>query len=109
MKEFVKNHLKHPLSLRWKWGIILFIVFSIFGCIILGAYRNLTLDYQKNIYMETYQAKSDATVRLLEEKMNDYNQSELMRTIDVIERDGTMIRLFNQRNQLVYEDRKSVV
>ncbi|MGY4104114.1 sensor histidine kinase [Ignavigranum ruoffiae] len=103
MKEFVKNHLKHPLSLRWKWGIILFIVFSIFGCIILGAYRNLTLDYQKNIYMETYQAKSDATVRLLEEKMNDYNQSELMRTIDVIERDGTMIRLFNQRNQLVYE------
>ena len=103
MIQFIKKQLSHPLSLRWKWGIILFVIFSMFGSFLLGTYRNLTLNYQKNFYLDAYQIKSDKTVELLKDKLNNYNQSELMRTIDTIERQGTIIRLFNHRNQLVYE------
>lgn len=92
-----------PNSLRWKWGIILFLVFSIFGLFCLITFRNISYKEQREHIQIDYQYRSDHTIEKFEEILEESGYPALMDAIHFVERDGTQIRLFNHQDKLIYE------
>lgn len=103
MIKYIRQRFHHPLSLRWKWGIILFITFTIFAGITLLVYRNETREAHQNFYSDRFDQQSQRAFDLIEEVSETSSFDEVITLVNDIEREGVSIRLFNQNNQLVYE------
>ena len=99
--EFVKSKL--PNSLRWKWGIILFLIFSIFGLFCLITFRNISYKEQREHIQIDNQYRSDHTIEKFKEILEEDGFAALMDAVKFVERDGTQIRLFNHNDKLIYE------
>lgn len=99
--EFGKDKL--PNSLRWKWGIILFLVFSLFGLFCLMTFRHISYKEQREHIKIDYQHRSDYTIEEFKEILEESGFAALMNAVHFVERDGTQIRLFNHNDKLIYE------
>ncbi|WP_124057467.1 sensor histidine kinase [Vaginisenegalia massiliensis] len=110
---------QQPLSLKWKWGILLFIVFSFIGMVSVYAYFYQVKEAQFEAYQQTYQEKYESTISFLEEfesifqddkRTSDIDKTnletvlpEVRRSIHYFESQDVAIRLYNNNNQLIYE------
>lgn len=121
MEKF-KERIKQPLSLKWKWGILLFVFFGPLIILSLSWYhQDVSHNLRKQVY-ETYQNKYEkideylqhfnfpflmysqenlAAEPLLDEQYQA--QRGVIDTLRYFEDDNTVIRLFSESNQIIYE------
>ncbi|MBZ6526255.1 HAMP domain-containing histidine kinase [Aerococcaceae bacterium DSM 111021] len=117
-----KETIKQPLSLKWKWGILLFTFFAPVIIISLTWYHqdvnNNLSDQVYGTYQNKYESiddylqqfsfpflvynQSDTAARpLLDEQY--FVQRDVVDTLQYFEDENTTIRLFSESNQLIYE------
>lgn len=124
MFNTIKDKISQPLSLRWKWGIILVIVFApltFFSLFYLYSQASHQID---DILISSYQQKYEDIDDYLEsfnfpflryasdnESLNittaeEYlNQQRALDFLKFFEDEDTVIRIFNASNQLIYESK----
>lgn len=120
--ETFKEKIKQPLSLKWKWGILLFTFFAPVIIISLTWYhQDVNDNLSKQVY-DTYQnkyEKIDEYFQQFDFPFLVYNQAETtarplsdeqfqaqrnaVSNLEYFEDDNTTIRLFSESNQLIYE------
>ena len=93
----------NPLSLRWKWGIMLFLIFSLVTIIFLSLYRNLIHTQQTKFMTDEVEQLSQISVDSIQSALYSQDEEKLNNTIKMIEKDGTIIRLFDRNQRLTYE------
>ncbi len=93
----------NPLSLRWKWGIMLFLIFSLVTIIFLSIYRNIIHTQQTDFMKDDIVQLSKIATESIEAAVRTGDKTKINNTIKVIEKDGSIIRLFDQSNKLIYE------
>lgn len=105
---------KQPLSLKWKWGILLFISFLFISVIGIQYYHQQTLKSQLTYMTQVTQKRFDTLQAVLAEgeapyQRVDFNDpqtkedQDLLRFIKMMEDESVQLRLFNNANQLIYE------
>lgn len=122
MLNNLKDKLNQPLSLRWKWGIILLIVFAPLTFFGLFYFYIQSSEITNDIIHSEYQKKYEDIDEYLEsfnfpflryasdnESLNITNAEEYLnqqRALDFLkffEDENTVIRIFNASNQMIYE------
>lgn len=107
--------LKQPLSLKWKWTILLFLVFNLIGVASLMGYRHLSQEQALAAIKANGQMRLDQTQSVLKAAKLDVDRlgtnAENARADDLsllaaLENPETSLRLYNSANQLVYETRR---
>ncbi|MBF0935486.1 MAG: hypothetical protein HXK00_07600, partial [Abiotrophia defectiva] len=107
--------LKQPLSLKWKWSILLFLVFNLIGVASLMGYRHLSQEQALAAIKANGQMRLDQTQSVLKAAKLDIDRlgtnAENARADDLslltaLENSETSLRLYNSANQLVYETRR---
>ncbi|MFK8242134.1 MULTISPECIES: HAMP domain-containing sensor histidine kinase [unclassified Facklamia] len=112
---------EQPISLKWKWGVLLFTVFFVVGVGGLLLYHNHLRNAQREALMSVYQEQFDAVVDYLEsfDTLHQFNSSdieleqlpeEILLTMnnDVLKflesqtHDEVIFRIFNRNNRLIY-------
>lgn len=101
---------KQPISLKWKWGFLLFIVFVTLSVVSLGLFH-----YQQKVKQYDYLIAStqlefekiQAIVRSTqtEKALMEQNLEATQALLNAVEDDEATLRFFNASNQLVYESR----
>lgn len=115
------NSFKQPLSLKWKWSILLLVSLVMLSGIGLFSYslysHETQLRYQETLSQRTFDKIIDFFHELKEPlvredfqyDVNETNNSELVSRIhqflQYTEDDETSIRVFNKSDQLLYETR----
>lgn len=105
---------KQPLSLKWKWGILLLIGFIVIGLTGIQFYHQRTLNSQFTYLQDVSQRRFDTLQNVLADReipyqridLNDPVEEEdkdLLRYFKMIENESMLIRVFNNANQLIYE------
>lgn len=119
--ERFKEKIKQPLSLKWKWGILLSTFFIPMLIIGLTWYHQQVNNSLKDQVYRNYQGKYELIDAYLEsfdqpliyqrnpydvEPVGDYDyiaQSQLINALQYFEDEHTIIRVFSESNQLMYE------
>lgn len=105
---------KQPLSLKWKWGILLLISFFVIGLTGIQFYHQKTLSSQFAYLNDFAQRRFDTLQMVLEDRDTPYQRKDLndpveeedqdlLRYFRMIENESMSIRVFNNANQLIYE------
>ncbi|MBG9980061.1 sensor histidine kinase [Facklamia lactis] len=107
---------KQPLSLKWKWGILLFVSFLVVAALSLKIYQQLTLsDYRdqlRTFHQENFE-DIQKELSLSNGAFNSYSfkpissnvdtTSSQQKIVDIFANNRVVIRVFNPKQQLVYE------
>ena len=107
---------KQPLSLKWKWGILLFVSFLLVAALSLKIYQQLTLsDYRdqlKTFHQENFE-DIQKELSLSNGSFNSYSfkpissnieiASSQQRIVDIFANERVVLRVFSPKQQLVYE------
>ena len=107
--------LKQPLSLKWKWTILLFLVFNLIGVASLMGYRHLSQEQALAAIKANGQMRLDQTQSVLKAAKLDIDRlgnnaenasADDLSLLTALENSETSLRLYNSANQLVYETRR---
>lgn len=115
LQERLKN--KQPLSLKWKWGILLFLFFAILTTFSITLYHQVTLSTYQDQLLDVEQAKFTQLIRVFEESNQQIStppsdQLELGQTrhsidkynlVEIVTTEYVVVRLLNTNNQIVYQ------
>ncbi|MBD3948889.1 HAMP domain-containing histidine kinase [Tuanshanicoccus lijuaniae] len=112
---------EQPISLKWKWGVLLFSVFFIVGVGGLLLYHQHLRSAQRDALMSVYQEQFNAVVKYLEsfDSLHQFQASnielqdmpeevlltmnnEVMKFLESQTHDEVIFRIFNRNNQLIY-------
>lgn len=108
---------KQPLSLRWKWGIILLICFNLIGLGSVGIISSQMLLNQRQNFEERNQDQYERIQKFIsnQEKIlkpelfeldNDHMSQDVIQTINFLnlfKDDTSIIRLLDKNEQLIYQ------
>ncbi|MGX7106640.1 sensor histidine kinase [Hutsoniella sourekii] len=101
---------KQPLSLRWKWGIFLFVIFSSLFFLVLKTYSH----YSHKIQIEAYQEQEkESFIRVQNYMINHLSQDRtdlqgLTQTLKRLSLDEVTIVIKSPNNEILYQTRPSV-
>lgn len=114
----VQNSEKNqPLSLRWKWGILLYLSFSFLSILAVIIQHQLVIyDYKVNHY-RTHQEIFDQLLEKFEDYQVEFNletfhdkdnlpDSYALETLRFLTDENTIIRVYNPKQQLVYQSQR---
>lgn len=113
---------QQPISLKWKWGILLFVTLTLFGFFSSLIYQQNALNIQLNQIQANHQYFFEAAINYLESMdepiqrthfqsvLDEANNNDLNNTHDstlefltYFESNDIVYRFFNEKQQLVYE------
>lgn len=114
LQERLEN--RQPLSLKWKWGILLFLFFAILTAVSTTIYHQFTLSAYQNQLIETEQAKFNQLIRIFEESNQQISSPptdqldldsrysiDKYNLVEMVTNDNVVVRLLNSNNQIVYQ------
>lgn len=113
------NHSEktQPLSLRWKWGILLYLSFSFLSIVAVIIQHQLVIyDYRVN-HFRVHQENFNHLLEKFEDYEVEFNldtfhdkdsqvDSYALETLRFLTDENTIIRVYNPKQQLVYQSKK---
>ena len=104
-------NLKNPISLKWKWSVLIFIALTILGVSSVVVYRQAIQSQQLTYLQKTTQTSFERMKSWLEHNQVDFDTlasdvSQHQAVLSAIQDDETVLRFFNKSNQLVYETKR---
>ncbi|MCW6682234.1 HAMP domain-containing histidine kinase [Aerococcaceae bacterium NML160702] len=112
---------RHPLSLKWKWSILLFVALttvSTIGLLSYNRYANETALRQQTSIAQQQFDRTVAYFQKIDTPLEKYHfdtttdgmatskvKEDISRFFSLVEAEDTIVKLFNTSNQLLYETR----
>lgn len=111
---------KQPLSLKWKWGILLLISFLIVSLLGVTFYHQQTMtsrydhlrsfSQQRFNIIENMLAGLDEPFQKTDFEEDSFTGNEMINDyLSYLENEGIVVRLFNNESQLIFETRRLTV
>lgn len=105
-----KEEKQQPISLKWKWGFLLFIIFATLSVATMSLFHRQQQANQYEYLIETTQLnfeKVQAVIRSTqtEKSLMAQDLEATQALLNAVEDDEVTLRFFNTNNQLVYESR----
>ena len=104
-------NLKNPISLKWKWSVLIFLALGVVGIVSVVGYRHAMQTQQLTYLQKTTQISFERMKSWLEHNQVDFDTlasdtTQHQAVLSAIQDDETVLRFFNTSNQLVYETKR---